>query len=443
MSNSSKLSIKEKLAYGLGDTGSNIVFQVVIIYMMFFYTDVFGISAAAAGTLMLVVRVFDAITDPLMGALADRTNSRWGRYRPYLLWMAIPYGILAVLAFTTPDTNEANKLIYAYVTYALMMTAYTAVNIPYSALGGILTRDTQERASVQAWRFAMAKVGGVIVAALTFPLVSYFGEGNKQLGFSLAMVVLSIIAIACFIACFSFTKERVIAVTKKVSIKSDILAVLRNDQWWIMAAVTFFLLITVAMRGGVMPYYVTYYLGQESLVSNFVTTSMVGGICGALFTGWAIKTICKVKLMKFACLGVAATNLILLNVPADMVYVAFIINFMTQFFHMIFIPILFSTIPDTADYGKEKNGNGPMAMGISGHLLSLKFGIAIGGALTGWMLSYYGYEANVIQTDSARDGIVTIFSASPAIGALIAFGLLHFYKLNQAWFLKKEGDIDE
>lgn len=443
MSNSSKLSIKEKLAYGLGDTGSNIVFQVVIIYMMFFYTDVFGISAAAAGTLMLVVRLFDAITDPLMGALADRTNSRWGRYRPYLLWIAIPYGVLAVLAFTTPDTSEANKLIYAYVTYALMMTAYTAINIPYSALGGMLTRDTQERASVQAWRFAMAKVGGVMVAALTFPLVTYFGEGNKQLGFSLAMVVLSVIAILCFVACFAFTKERVVEVAKKVSIKSDILAVLRNDQWWIMAAVTFFLLITVAMRGGVTPYYVTYYLGQESLVSSFVTTSMVGGICGALFTGWAIKTICKVKLMKFACLGVAAANFILFNVPADMVYVAFIINFMTQFFHMIFIPILFSTIPDTADYGKEKNGNGPMAMGISGHLLSLKFGIAIGGALTGWLLSAYGYQANVIQTETASNGIVTIFSLSPAIGALIAFGLLHFYKLNQAWYLKKEGNIDE
>ncbi|MDO6712407.1 MFS transporter [Aliiglaciecola sp. 2_MG-2023] len=434
-----KLTTKEKLAYGLGDTGSNIVFQVVIIYMMFFYTDVFGISAAAAGTLMLVVRVFDAITDPLMGALADRTKSRWGRYRPYLLWMAIPYGILAVLAFTTPDTNESNKLIYAYITYALMMTAYTAINIPYSALGGILTRDTQERASVQAWRFAMAKVGGVIVAALTLPMVSYFGEGNKQLGFSLAMVVLSIIAILCFIACFSYTKERVIEVTKKVTIKSDIFAVLRNDQWWVMATVTFSLLVTVAMRGGVMPYYVTYYLGQESLVSTFVTTSMIGGICGAMFTSWVTKKICKVKLMKFACLGVAATNFILLNVPTDMIYVAFMINFMTQFFHMIFIPILFSTIPDTVDYGREKKGNGPMAMSISGHLLSLKFGIAIGGALTGWLLSSYGYQANIIQTEAAKNGIVTIFAASPAIGALVALGLLHFYKLNRAWFSNKEG----
>lgn len=433
MNTQAKLTTKEKIAYGLGDTGSNIVFQVVINFMMFFYTDVFGITAAAAGTLMLVVRVFDAVTDPLMGAIADRTQSRWGRYRPYLLWMAIPYGLLAVIAFTTPDTSESNKLIYAYVTYALMMTVYTAINIPYSALGGILSSDIKERASIQSWRFAMAKAGGLIVAALTLPLVAYFGDGDEQLGFSLAMVVLSIIAIICFLACFSFTRERTPTGPTKVSIKQDVNTVLGNDQWWIVALITFFLLITVAMRGGVMPYYVTYFLGTEPLVSMFVTVSMIGGIFGALLSNWAVKFVCKVKLMKLACIGIAFTNCILYFVPENMLYTALIITFFTQFFHMTLIPMLFSAIPDTVDYGMLKTNNSPMAMSFSGHLLSLKFGIAIGGALTGWILAAHGYQANVEQTESALNGIVLIFSVSPAVGALIALVLLNKYKLNDAW----------
>lgn len=428
-----KLTIKEKLGYGLGDTGSNIVFQVVIAFMMFYYTDVFGITAAEAGTLMLVVRVFDAITDPLMGALADRTKSRWGRYRPYLLWMAIPFCLFTVIAFITPDTSHANKLIYAYVTYSLMMLAYTAINIPYSALGGTLTNDIQERGSVQAWRFAMAKAGGLIIALFTLPLVAYFGQGDEQLGFSMAMVVLSLVAMACFIGCFALTKERTPEITKKVPIKTDISAVLKNDQWRIIALVTFFLLITVAMRGGVMPYYVTYYLGEKELVSMFVTASMIGGIIGALMSNWLIKFICKVKLMQLACLGIAAVNTVLFFIPADMVYTALTVTLITQFFHMLFIPMLFSSIPDTVDYSVNKSGHGPMAMSFSGHLLSLKFGIAVGGALTGWMLAAYGYQANVEQTESSLDGIVIIFAVSPAIGALISYALLRLYKLDNQW----------
>lgn len=433
MATTPPLTTKEKLAYGLGDTGSNIVFQVVIAFMMFYYTDVFGITAAEAGTLMLVVRAFDAITDPLMGALADRTKSRWGRYRPYLLWMAIPFSLLTIIAFITPDISHSSKLIYAYITYSLMMLAYTAINIPYSALGGILTDDIQERASVQAWRFAMAKVGGLIIALLTLPLVSYLGQGDEQLGFTLAMTILSLIAMSCFLACFAFTKERAQVIVEKVSIKTDIFSVLKNDQWRILALVTFFLLISVAMRGGVMPYYVTYYLGDESLVSLFMTASMIGGIIGALSSNWMIKFICKVKLMKLACLGITITSTIVFFIPGDKAYLSLSIVLLTQFFHMIFIPLLFSSVPDTVDYSLHKTGTGPMAMSFSGHLLSLKFGIAIGGALTGWMLAGYGYEANVQQTEKALDGIIIIFAASPALGALIAYALLHLYKLDNKW----------
>jgi GPH family glycoside/pentoside/hexuronide:cation symporter len=201
------LTFREKLGFGLGDTASNIVYQAVMNILLYFYTDVYGITAAAAGTLMIVVRLFDAITDPVMGAVADRTRSRHGRYRPWMLWIAIPYGILAVTAFITPSADMGTKLVYAYISYALLMTAYTAINIPYSALGGVMTGDSEERANLQTWRFAMAMLGGFLVTTAIVPLAQLLGGGdepeNFQLGYPLAMMIMAIIGVLCFIGCFN------------------------------------------------------------------------------------------------------------------------------------------------------------------------------------------------------------------------------------------------
>lgn len=431
-----KLPVQEKFGYGLGDLGSNIVFQVVINFSMYFYTDVFGIGAAAVGTLMLVVRLFDAVTDPLMGGIADRTNTRWGRYRPYLVWIAIPYGILAVMTFTTPDLSDSGKLVYAYITYALLMTAYTAINIPYSALGGVITSDPQERASVQSWRFMLAMAGGALVTASTLPLVDFFGQGDRQHGFQMAMVVLSILAVLAFFGCFALTKEREDPTEKaeKQNMFGDFLSVLKNDQWVLVAVITFVLLVAVAMRGAATPYYVEYYLGGDgTMISVFMTSGMLAGIAGAMFANWLSAHACKVRVMRWAVVGVIGFHAVVLFIPPGQMMLALVFMTIANFCHMILIPYLFSAVPDTVDYGLERWGKGAMAMSFSGHLLALKIGIAFGGALTGWILAGVGYEPNVEQTATTLNGILFNLAGSQVLAGFVVLACLAFYKLNKQW----------
>ena len=431
-----RLPVTEKFGYGLGDLASNIVFQVVINFMMYFYTDVFGIGAAAVGTLMLVVRMFDAITDPLMGGIADRTKTRWGRYRPYLVWIAIPYGILAVMTFTTPDLSDSGKLVYAYITYALLMTAYTAINIPYSALGGVITSDPQERASVQSWRFMLAMAGGALVTASTLPLVDFFGDGDRQYGFQMAMVVLSILAVLAFFGCVALTRARAAPTEKaeKQNIFGDFLSLLKNDQWVLIAVITFVLLVAVAMRGAATPYYVEYYHGGDgTMISVFMTSGMLAGIAGAMFANWLSAHACKVKVMKWAAVGIIVFHGTLLFIPPGQMMLALVFMTIANFCHMILIPYLFSAVADTVDYGLDRWGKGAMAMSFSGHLLALKIGIAFGGALTGWILAFSGYQPNTEQTSTALNGILFNLAGSQVVAGLFILACMAFYKLNREW----------
>jgi len=442
------LSFKEKLGYGLGDTASNIVYQAVINVLLYFYTDVYGITAAAAGTLMLVVRLFDAITDPLMGAVADRTRSRHGRYRPWMLWVAIPYGILAVTAFITPGAGMGTKLVYAYISYALLMTAYTAVNIPYSALGGVMTEDSEERANLQTWRFAMAMVGGFLVTTSIFPLAKLLGGGDQpadyQLGFPLAMIIMAIIGALCFIGCFALTREYIYHDEKleKSNPLQDIKAMLTNSQWLIIAFATLIIMTRGAMQSAAKPYFVNYYLinnltgtfsETSNLLSMFLGLTMLAGVGGAVTANRLIKRFCKVKVMKVALGGTIVLNASLFFVPREWIFPALTMTMLSNFFHMMFVPILFSTVPDTVDYGVRTMGKGAMAMFCGGHLFALKAGNAIGGSLTGWVLGFFGYQANVEQTDRALFGIVFVFAGSTVIAATLALVCLQFYKLTRGW----------
>lgn len=433
-----KLSVKEKFGYGLGDVGSSVVFQLVANFIMYFYTDVLGIAAAAAGTLLLVVRLFDAVTDPIMGAIADRTKSRHGRYRPWLIRMAIPYCLLLVLAFSAPEFSEAGKLAYAYVTYILMMTIYTAINIPYSALGGVISEDPDERANVQSWRFGLAMAGGAIVAATTLPLVNILGGGNEKLGYTLATLVLGIMAISCFVACFFLTKERVQEVegAHNTNVKDDVVSMLTNGQWWIVAAVTFLSLVGVVMRGSGTPYYVEYFLGDASKISLFLTAAMVTGIGGAMFAGALVKTVCKVTIMKVGAAGILIFHLAHFAVPQDGLYIALVLTCAANFFHMMFIPMVFSAVPDTVEYSQSKNGKGGMAMSYSGHLLALKFGLALGGAAVGWLLASHGYVPGQAQSDLALSGTLRIYAGGSVVAAALMLVCLHFYKLKKGWDAK-------
>lgn len=443
----SSLSIRKKIGYGLGDTASNIVFQVVITFLLVFYTDVFGISAAAAGTLLLVVRIFDGVTDPIVGGIADRTRTRWGRYRPYLLLMALPYAGLAVLAFTTPDLGENGKLVYAYVTYALLMTAYTAINIPYSALGGVISSDTTERASIQSYRFAMAMVGGTLVSACTLPLVSFLGRGDDAFGYQMAMAVMASVAALCFFLCFWSTRERVnpepdssLSAGFAKGFTGDFLNLFRNSQWVVIAGATFFLLLLVAMRGAVTPFYVIYYFDAESFVSVFVTLPNLAGVAGAISANFLTRYYCKIKLFNWAMVGIIVTHAALLPLERDQVVIALALAMAANFVHMIAIPLLFSMVPDSVDYfarkrqraGKEGQPK-KMAMAYSGQLMALKLGLAFGGACAGWLLGYFDYVPNAEQSARALNGILLIYAAGPVICTLITLAVFRRYYLSNAF----------
>lgn len=447
------LTLREKLGFGLGDTASNIVYQAVINVLLYFYTDVYGIEAAAAGTLMLVVRLFDAITDPMMGAIADRTRSKHGRYRPWMLWIAIPYGVLAVAAFVTPDVDMGAKLVYAYISYALLMTAYTAINVPYSALGGVMTADSEERGNLQTWRFAMAMVGGFLVTSSIFPLAALLGGGETpehyQLGFPLAMTVMAIIGVLCFIACFRLTREHVYpdADQPRRSPVEDLKAMFANSQWLIIAIATLIIMTRGAMQGGAKPYFVDYYLitdhmpawlewfmgSTSSRLSAFLSLTMLAGVVGAITANFLVRSWCKVSVMKLAMLGTIVMNVLLFLIPRDAVLSALLILMVSNFFHMMFIPMLFSTVPDTVDYGMRTMGKGAMAMFCAGHLFVLKLGNAIGGFLVGHLLAWFGYQANVEQTGRALDGIMIAFAGSSIVAALLVIGCLQFYRLKRGW----------
>jgi GPH family glycoside/pentoside/hexuronide:cation symporter len=429
----------------------------VINVLLYFYTDVYGIEAAAAGTLMLVVRLFDAVTDPAMGAIADRTRTKHGRYRPWMLWVAIPYGILAITAFITPNADMGTKLVYAYISYALLMTAYTAVNVPYSALGGVMTGDSEERGNLQTWRFAMAMVGGFLVTSSIFPLAALLGGGeepeNYQLGFPLAMTVMAIIGVLCFLGCFKLTKEYVYSEQKEQrGPLQDLGAMFSNSQWWIMAIATLIIMTRGAMQGATKPYFVDYYLITDNLpawldwfmgstssrLSAFLSLTMLAGVGGAITANVLVRRYCKVTVMKLALVGTITMNGLLFLIARDAVLTALLLTMLSNFCHMMFVPLLFSAIPDTVDYGLRTKGVGAMAMFCAGHLFVLKMGNAFGGFFTGHFLAWFGYQPNVEQSELALRGILYAFAGSSVVAAFLVIVCLQFYRLKRGWERRPE-----
>ena len=302
-----------------------------------------------------------------------------------------------------------------------------------------MTSSPTERASVQSYRFALAMLGGALVTASIMPLVDFFGQGDKASGFQYAVAALSCVALVCFFACFKLTKERITPVVEKtggvysyiMSILRDFQRMLKNDQWRIIAVITFVLLVSVAMRGSVTPFYVEYFLGRPELTGLFMTSGMFAGVLGALSANWLTKFYCKVQIMKWSTGGIVVSNAFIFFIPSEQMWLAFTLMLVANYVHMVITPLLFSAVPDTVDYGKKTLGQSAMAMAFSGHLLALKFGLAIGGALTGWFLGASGYVANTAQSASSLNAIVMLFSLFSAIaGAIVLFSLRN-YKLTR------------
>ena len=286
-----RLSVVEKVGYGLGDTAANFIFQTMVMFQLAFYTDTFGISAAAAATLLVVVRVWDAVFDPIMGVVADRTNTRWGKFRPWVVWTAVPFGIMGFLTFVTPDLGATGKLVYAYVTYIVLMMVYSANNLPYSALSGVMTGDMAERTSLSSYRFVFAMIAQLVIQGLALPMVQYFGQGNNARGYQATMGIFSVLAVVFFFITFATTKERIQPPPgQDMSVRRHFADLLKNGPWKVMFFVTLILFITLAMRGSVVLYYFTYYVGNQNLFSLFNVLGTSATILGIFFSkGLALR----------------------------------------------------------------------------------------------------------------------------------------------------------
>jgi glycoside/pentoside/hexuronide:cation symporter, GPH family len=441
-SDTSKLAIREKIGYSLGDCAANFVFQTQIMFLMGFYTDVLGISALAAGNIFLFSRLWDAFNDPLMGAMADRTNTRWGKFRPWVLFTSVPFALLFVLAYTAPDFDYNGKLVWAIVTYNALMMIYTANNIPYSALTGVMTGDMGERASLVTWRFVLAMTAQFLVQSFTLALVARLGGGDQALGFQLTIGLWAAIAVLFFVVTFLTTRERVAPdPQQQTSILGDVADLFQNRNWIALAIATVFVFICLSMRGGGTYYYFQYYVGEQALLGRLLSWESLFGWFNGLGTAVTIigVLLSKPLAMRFGKRDVFRTSLFLTAVcmslfvflPPSAIEVMFALQMLLQFIYGTTIPLLWAMMADVADFSEWKLGRRATAMTFAATVFALKLGLSIGGALAGWLLRYYGYQANMAQSEQALAGIRYMMSIFPALAFFAAAGVLLFYQIDK------------
>jgi GPH family glycoside/pentoside/hexuronide:cation symporter len=444
-SDSGRLSVKEKLGYGLGDTASHFVWDMVGFWILIFYTDTFGISAAAAGTIMLIARFWDMASDPLMGVISDRTRTKWGKFRPYILWMALPYGVLAVLAFSTPDLGQTGKVIYAAVTYLLLMTAYTAINLPYSSLGAVMTSDSYERTSLNTYRFVCAFIGQLIVSGLALTLAHRFGQGDTARGYQLTVVLFAVISFALFLITFRTTRERIQPPkAQQDSLKQDFKILLRNRPWIILATVGIISFIMFALQNLSMAFYFKYYVGREESVQLFNVVGSVALIVALPLSKPLAQRFGK-KNVFIASSIISGTCFSLLYLPgAESVGALYTLNVLGKMAYAPAVPLLWTMIADAADYGEWTTGRRATGLFFSAATFAQKGGWGIGGALAGWMLAAFGYvEQAAEQTALALTGIKLLISVFPGLLYISCAFVLLFYTIDAATCDTMKRELDE
>ncbi len=432
MLNTERIAVKEKVGYALGDAAANFIFQTMLVFQLAFYTDTFGITAAAAGTLFLVVRFWDAIFDPLMGVIADRTNTRWGKFRPWVLWTAVPFGIMGFLTFTTPHFGPHGKLVYAYVTYIALMMVYSANNLPYSALSGVITGDLVERTSLSTYRFVLAMSAAFVVQGLALPMVNYFGHGDSAKGYQYTMGILSALAVIFFVVTFVTTKERVHPdPAQKTSVRQDFTDLAHNGPWLAIFALTLFVFVTLSMRGGVMLYYFKYYVNREDLFSVFNVCGLAATIVGVIGSTPLAKRYGKRGIYGIGLAATVVFTAAFVVIPRTAIAAMFVVEMFRQLAYGFTIPLLWAMMADVADYSEWKNRRRATAIVFSGIVFALKAGLGFGGAIGGWLLSIYGYVPNAVQSEHALTGIRYTASVFPAATFLIGVLCLFFYRIDR------------
>lgn len=432
MNDSRVLTLREKVGYALGDAASNFYWKVHEFFVLFFYTDVFGIGAGAAGTMFLLVRIGDAVLDPVMGLVADRTKTRHGRFRPYLAWMAAPLAVAGVLMFTTPSFGADQKLAYAYTTYVVFFVCYTAVNIPYSALMGVVTPAAQERAELSSLRFVAAFVVALVVQTFTPTLVKALGGSDAARGWQLVMALYGAAACALFWICFSTTKERVAPPPEQSSsVREDLAALSRNVPWFVMFVLGTLVIAGFALRGSTLYYYFKYCLRDEGAFSLFMFSGGIAALLGTALMPLGTRRLGKRRLY-FVCMAGAG----LLTLPYSFLEpqnlgLIYALNLGIAFLLGPTPALMFAMFADTADYGEWKTGRRTTGFVMAAAMLSLKLGGALGGAANGWVLEAYGFRPNVEQTPDALAGILLLMGIVPAASCCLAAPVSLLYRLDE------------
>ena len=444
-----QLRFREKLGYGLGDTASNFFFQVFNIFLLYYYTDIFGLSAAAVGTMFLVTKLVDAASDPIMGLIADRTNTRWGKFRPYLLWAAIPYGVLGYAMFANPDLSDSGKLVYAYATYTLMMLAYTAINVPYSALMGVISPSSTERTKVASYRFICAFAAAWVIGTFVTPLKNTLGGGDEALGFQLTMIIFAVLSVALFWITFATTKERVAPVQTESNVRLDFKAVLGNGPWIALFMAAIFTLMNVAVRNGTLLYYFKYYIGDDGTriflifdkTAVFMSLGLLTMILGIALTKTLSDYFEKRSLLITLTLLNAVTMAVFYVTPPDQYWLMVAINCIGTFVIGPTPALVWAMYADTADYGEWKTGRRTTALVFSSLQFAQKMGLAVGAGLAGVILGWFGFIANEVQTEASLNGIRFLFSVMPAGLAVAGAAAIFFYRIDSDTVHQIEQDL--
>lgn len=448
------IKLKEKIGYGFGDMASSMFWKLFGSYLMIFYTDVFGLPAAVVGTLFLVTRVWDSAFDPIVGVVADRTHSRWGKFRPYLLFLAIPFSVIGVITFVTPPFGDNGKLIYAYVTYSLMMMVYSAINVPYASLLGVMSDNPKERNTLSTYRMAFAYIGSFIALLLFMPMVNFWSGHSKEIaaqqqGWTLAVAVIAVMCALLFIGCFAFTRERVKALhEKQAPLKEDLKDLWKNRPWWILLGAGVAALVFNSIRDGATVYYFKYFIVEEDfqtisffgvsfvLSGLYLSVGQIANIAGVILAAPVSNRIGKKQTYMGSMAIATVLSILFFWFDKDNLALIFTFQILISICAGSIFPLLWSMYADCTDYSELKTGNRATGLIFSSSSMSQKFGWAIGSALTGWLLSYFGFVANEVQQAEAIQGIKMFMSFLPAAGTLLSIVFISMYPLSEKKMLE-------
>jgi len=430
------LTTLEKVGFGAGDMAVNVVWSSMALIITFFYTDVFGLKPSDIAWLLILPRLIDAFADLIMGIVTDKYTTRWGRYRPWLLWMAIPFGLSVMMVFTTPDLAYASKLAWAYGAYILMMIFFTSVTIPYISLIGVLTDDPQQRLSANGYRLFFAKVAAFLVTIVVPLLAAKWGQGNIAKGYQYAMMVMAALASLLFLFCFGTTTERVQHKVERTPLLEQFGLLFRNDQWLILGAVCVIGTIGYTIRGAVAAYYAKYYLGGDAtLLSQFLTTGVVASILAMVASTWITKRFCKIALFRWSQVIVALLSVMLyFMVKPGSTGTAFVLYFLLSFVVDLHAPVFWSAIAEAVDYGEHTSGKRVAGLAFGGISFFQKMGMSLAGGTVGVLLTYYQYVPDQPQSAFTLNGIALMLSVIPGFFHLL-MGLLMFrYRITDKFY---------